>query len=91
MSMIGGNIGKALIVFDDLEFSIKNVALFKTYGDISLSKYILYYIRSGLLDIQIDIQSRGGAQSFLSLSDIRNLIFFKMPKQEYVSITRVFG
>jgi type I restriction enzyme, S subunit len=53
----------------------------------SLSKYILYYIRSGLLDIQIDIQSRGGAQSFLSLNDIRNLMFFKIPKQEYVSIT----
>lgn len=87
MSMIGGNIGKALIVYDKIEFSIKNVALFKTYGDISLSKFILYYIRSGLLDIQINIQSRGGAQSFLSLSDIRNLIFFKIPKQEYVSIT----
>lgn len=87
MSMIGGNIGKALIVSDNFDFSIKNVALLKTYGDVELSKYILYYIRSGLLDTQIGIQSRGGAQSFLSLTDIRNLIFFKLPKQEYASIT----
>ena len=87
MSMIGGNIGKALIVTGDREFSIKNVALLKTDRDISLSKYILYYIRSGLLNTQINIKSRGGAQSFLSLSDIRNLLFFKMPKQERKSIT----
>ncbi|MCL4271000.1 MAG: restriction endonuclease subunit S [Anaerolineales bacterium] len=88
MSMIGGNIGKSVMVDDDYDFSIKNLILFKTHGDIALSKFILYYLKSGLLDVQIDIVSRGGAQSFLSLGDVRNLVFFKIPKAEYVKITK---
>ena len=88
MSMIGGNIGKALLVPNNTDFSIKNVALFKTHGNLALSKYILYYIRSGLLNIQIELQSKGGAQSFLSLTDIRSLLFFKMPQEEYEAITK---
>ena len=87
MSMIGGNIGKALIVLGYTDFSIKNVALFKTHGNLALAKFVLYYIRSGLLDTQIELQSRGGAQSFLSLTDIRNLLFFKIPQEEYEAIT----
>jgi type I restriction enzyme S subunit len=82
MSMIGGNIGKALIVNSGREFSIKNVALFKTYGKPALAKYLLYYLQSGLLDIQIDLLSRGGAQGFLGLTDLRNLVFFKMHPEE---------
>lgn len=82
MSMIGGNIGKALIVKDKREFSIKNVALFKTLNNHDLALYILNYLQSGLLDIQISLLSRGGAQGFLSLGDIRNLLFFKIPQEE---------
>lgn len=82
MSMIGGNIGKALIVDTEHAFSIKNVALFKTNASPCLAKYLLYYLQSGLLDIQVDLLSRGGAQGFLGLGDIRNLIFFKMPMEE---------
>ncbi len=88
MSMIGGNIGKSVMVDDDYDFSIKNLILFKTHGDIALSRFILYYLKSGLLDVQIDIVSRGGAQSFLSLGDVRNLVFFKIPKAEYAEITK---
>jgi type I restriction enzyme S subunit len=86
MSMIGGNIGKALIVKDKREFSIKNVALFKTLDNHDLGLYILNYLQSGLLDIQISLLSRGGAQGFLSLGDIRNLLFFKIPQKEMGTI-----
>lgn len=86
MSMIGGNIGKALIVKETAEFSIKNVALFKTTRKSALASYILYYLESGLLDIQISLQSRGGAQGFLSLGDLRNLVFFKVPEGELNTI-----
>jgi type I restriction enzyme S subunit len=82
MSMIGGNIGKALIVREDNNFSIKNVALFKTKQNYFIARYILFYLQSGLLDIQISLLSRGGAQGFLSLGDIRNLIFFKIAMAE---------
>lgn len=82
MSMIGGNIGKSVIIGEFCEFSVKNVALFKTNGDLQLAKYLRYYFESGLLQKQIELKSRGGAQGFLSLGDIRNLVFFKMPRQE---------
>lgn len=86
MSMIGGNIGKSVIVDSDFEFSVKNVAIFKTKNDGSQAKYLLYYLDSGLLSNQIQIKSRGGAQGFLSLADIKNLIFFKIPLHEQTQI-----
>lgn len=86
MSMIGGNIGKSVLINEFNEFSIKNVALFKTHGDLGLAKYILFYLASGLLEKQIQLNSRGGAQGFLSLGDVRNLIFFKIPPQEQATI-----
>lgn len=82
MSMIGGNIGKSVIVNNDEKFAIKNVALFKTRSKLALAKYIKYYLNSGLLDIQISLKSRGGAQDFLGLNDIRNLTFIKIPNDE---------
>lgn len=86
MSMIGGNIGKALIVQTTRQFSIKNVALFKTSENPSIAKYLLCYLQSGLLDVQIDLLSRGSAQGFLGLGDLRNLIFFKVPSVELKQI-----
>lgn len=88
MSMIGGNIGKAVIVKETADFSIKNVALFKAKAFSNTAEYILYYLQSGLLDIQISLLSRGGAQGFLSLGDLRNLQFFKVPKNEMKEIVR---
>ena len=82
MSMIGGNIGKSLIIGNRDNFSIKNVALFMTRDNIFLAKYLRYYFDSGLLSKQIELKSRGGAQGFLSLGDIRNLIFFKFDSVE---------
>ena len=81
MSMIGGNIGKSVIANYKTDYAIKNVGLFKTYGDLILSKYIRFYLQSGLLDIQIELNSRGGAQGFLSLGDLRNLKFLKVPSE----------
>ncbi len=48
MSMIGGNIGKSVIVDNNDNFSIKNVALFRTKGDLSLAKFLRFYFESGL-------------------------------------------
>ena len=86
MSMIGGNIGKSLIIGNRDNFSIKNVALFMTRDNIFLAKYLRYYFDSGLLSKQIELKSRGGAQGFLSLGDIRNLIFFKFDFEELKTI-----
>jgi type I restriction enzyme S subunit len=88
MSMIGGNIGKSLIIGEQDTFSIKNVALFITRDNIFLAKYLRYYFDSGLLNKQIELKSRGGAQGFLSLGDIRNLIFFKFDFEELIIIIK---
>lgn len=86
MSMIGGNIGKTIIVKGNSEFAIKNVALFRTGENKSLATIINYYLQCKLLKVQIDLKSRGGAQEFMGLGDIRNLVFFGMPKIELKGI-----
>ena len=82
MSMIGGNIGNMVYVNVDTQFSIKNVALFKTASNPVLGKFLFYILKSNLLQVQIDLKSRGGAQGFLALSDLRKLVFFKLPTNE---------
>jgi type I restriction enzyme, S subunit len=82
MSMIGGNIGNLVLVDIKKEFSIKNVALFKTANNLIQAKHLYYILKSNLLKIQIDLNSRGGAQGFLSLYDLRSLIYFIIPKSE---------
>jgi type I restriction enzyme, S subunit len=86
MSMIGGNIGNLVLVSTAKKFSVKNVALFKTSHDYSIAKHLFFILKSSLLKIQIDMNSRGGAQSFLSLDDLRSLIYFVLPHDEIQSI-----
>ncbi|WP_298347929.1 restriction endonuclease subunit S [uncultured Dokdonia sp.] len=86
MSMIGGNIGNMVLVDTDKKFSIKNVCLFKTTGRPIIAKHLYYILKSSLLQIQIDLNSRGGAQGFLSLGDLRSLIYFVIPKMEELEV-----
>ncbi|MGC6326936.1 restriction endonuclease subunit S [Pasteurella multocida] len=67
-----GSIGNPVIVRDHLEFSIKNVALFKPYTDQTNMDYIFYL----LLFYQMEMKnnSSGGVQSFVSLSFLRDFI-----------------
>jgi type I restriction enzyme S subunit len=82
MSMIGGNIGNLVLVKTSNPFSIKNVCLFKTSHNAWVAKHLYYILKSDLLKIQIDLNSRGGAQGFLSLDDLRSLIYFVLPEEE---------
>jgi len=88
MSMIGGNIGKALIVETSREFSIKNVALFKSAGNGEKAKQIMFFLESRLFEQQTELISRGGAQGFLGLGDIRSLLIPKPPGGELSEILR---
>lgn len=87
-SMIGGNIGKSVIKNDDTPIAIKNVALFRCKGDYYLSKFILFYMQGGFIKTQVDLLSRGGAQAFLGLNDMRNLVFFDIPRENMISIVK---
>lgn len=85
-SMIGGNIGKSIMKKDFTPIAIKNVALFRCKGDEYLAKFILYYMQGGFIKTQVDLLSRGGAQAFLGLTDMRNLVFFDIPRPEMMEI-----
>lgn len=72
MAMIGHNRGTCTIVKTDIVFSIKNVALFKFFEQIQLNKYFLYFFQfNGGLEIILK-KSKGGAQPFIGLTELRN-------------------
>jgi type I restriction enzyme, S subunit len=80
-SMIGGNIGNQVIVEDDRDFSIKNVALFKYY---SRKLTHPYFIKRFMEHLAIDLQEKaaGGAQPFVSLGFLRNTVIALPPVLE---------
>lgn len=82
MPMIG-TIGNSAIVKTEKQFAIKNVALFKTSEAVKiLPNYLFYYLESDFNKMQFEITSKGGVQSFMSLSSLRNLYFLRPPLGE---------
>lgn len=76
MPMIG-TIGNPAIVYTDREFSIKNVALFKT-DDLLDAKFLQFFLTSGCIKAQFEHVNRGGVQQFVSL-DILNNVYIVVP------------
>lgn len=76
-----GSIGNPVIVKKDIDFSIKNVALFKYYKKGLIEpKYLYYYLLFSQENMKE--QSSGGVQSFVSLTFLRNYIFPLPPLAE---------
>lgn len=75
MPMIG-TIGNPVLVNREINFAIKNVALYKFKNSSINNKYFYYLLKSSYVLKQIDNLSRGGTQKFVSLSNIRN---FEIP------------
>jgi len=71
VSMIGVNRGESCIINNDEVFSIKNVGLFKPDHSLSNAKFIQYYLSSRLGQQLILKQSKGGAQPFIGLTELR--------------------
>ncbi len=72
ISMIGHNRGMTAIVDTDEIFSIKNVGLFKFLNSLHSTKFSFYYYQSRIgLNIVLK-KSKGGAQPFIGLSELRN-------------------
>jgi len=80
-SMIGGNIGNQVIVEEERDFSIKNVALFKYYNN---QLTYPYFIKRYLEHLANGLQAKaaGGAQPFVSLGFLRNLVIALPPTEE---------
>jgi type I restriction enzyme, S subunit len=85
MSMIG-SIGNPTIVEVDTPFSIKNVCLFKSSESQENIKFIHYLLSSNILDVELNYNSRGGVQGFVSLDVLRNLLYLKPPIDEQTQI-----
>jgi type I restriction enzyme, S subunit len=86
MPMIG-TLGNCAIVDTDMEFSIKNVALFKTSESKKINAHYLYFfLESKLNGNQFYLLSKGGVQAFLSLTVLRNLKVILPSKEEQESI-----
>lgn len=76
-----GSIGNPVIVKKNVDFSIKNVALFKYYKRELISpEYIYYYLFFSQESMKS--QSSGGVQSFVSLTFLRNYVFPLPPLSE---------
>ena len=81
LSMIGtvGNI--SLIIEKEINFAVKNVALFKTSKITSLIFYVLCYLKSKKINQLIESKLLGSTQNYISLTELRNLPFI-IPSEE---------
>lgn len=80
MPMIG-TIGNPAIVNTNRDFSIKNVALFKTKSIIE-AKYLKYTLDNHIVHKQFELLNRGGVQSFVSLNLLENIYIIKNKSME---------
>jgi type I restriction enzyme S subunit len=79
---IGVNLGTAALNTVDYEFSMKNVALLKVNNGFLIGRFLEHFLNSPNMKEKILwIASIGGAQKFLSLTQIRRLIVLAPPIQ----------
>lgn len=71
-SMIG-SIGNYALVENEVNYAIKNVALFKFNNEKLYNKYFYFLLNSPFLENQIKQQQKGGTQKFVTLKILRNL------------------
>jgi type I restriction enzyme, S subunit len=72
ISMIGHNRGMSCIVTSSKSFSIKNVGLVKHFEHLNNNAYVAWYMKSQIGQRIIQSQSKGGAQAFIGLTELRN-------------------
>lgn len=80
-SMIGGNIGNQVMVRDPRPFSVKNVAIFKYFLKSATNPHFIYLYTQELA-AELQYKASGGAQPFVSLGFLRNLVVALPPKAE---------
>ena len=85
-----GTLGEVAIVPPGLEFSIKNVALFKPSGKVA-SRFLYYYLRSRFAENLVRIIRAGSVQKYLSLGGLRQMPVVVPPLPEQRRIAGVLG
>jgi type I restriction enzyme S subunit len=69
--MIGANRGMACLVEDKRIFSIKNVGLVKKNENLN-GQFLLYFLKSRQAREYVRSGSKGGAQEFIGLTELRS-------------------
>ncbi|MBQ6547078.1 MAG: restriction endonuclease subunit S [Bacilli bacterium] len=76
-----GSIGNPVVIMDEPDFCIKNVALFKNSNkDILDNEYLYYYLVYS--QVKMKKESSGGVQQFVSLNYLRNFYIPIPPIEE---------
>ena len=88
ISMIGANRGMSCIVNDKRTFSIKNVGLIKSNTPNFDQLYLLYFLKSSYSRNYIKSLSKGGAQEFVGLTELRNFPILNCPILEQYQIVQ---
>lgn len=88
IAMIGHGRGNSCLVKTDKIFSIKNVGLFKFFKNIQSNKFSLNYYQSTLGLNLILKSSKGGAQPFIGLTELRNWAVPVCSLQEQTAIVQ---
>ncbi len=83
-----GTIGIPTIVDGGHPFSIKNVALFRTFGNLHLAKYLRHWLNSPFVQHYFQETSKGSSQSFAPLNVLRRFPVPIPPKSEFAAIVR---
>jgi type I restriction enzyme S subunit len=89
MPMIG-TIGSPVLIREEPQFAIKNLALFKFQAKFPLAEFVLKLLDGPLLEEKILNSSRGGTQKFLSLGDLRNLQIPLPPTDLQLTFKQIF-
>lgn len=71
LSMIG-TVGNAVLVRDDPDYCIKNMALLKPRN--ILPEFLIHFVNGPIFQRRIEEGSSGGIQSFISLGKLRNTL-----------------
>jgi type I restriction enzyme S subunit len=88
---IGNSIGDLVRVQSDLDFSIKNVALFKPDQRIVNPRFVEYYLFSTQVQEFIKNTTKGSAQPFIGLATLRGFPISVPPKCEQDYIVKLLG
>jgi type I restriction enzyme S subunit len=61
------------VLYDEINFAIKNVGLFKTSEKKEISEYILFYLKSDYIKIYLASNPNGSTQNYVTLGFLRDM------------------
>ncbi|WP_215192709.1 restriction endonuclease subunit S [Exiguobacterium sp. s7] len=78
-SMIGTVGLISYILYDEINFAIKNVGLFKTSEKEEMAEYILFYLKSEYMKQYIASNPNGSTQNYVTLGFLREMLILLPP------------